>query len=387
MIVCGVPIEVLIVTVLVTTLRVATPLTLGALSGLFCERSGVVNIAIEGMMLMGAFSAYAVGTITSNIWLGVLAAPLSAALLAALHALLSVTFKIDQIISGTVVNILAFGMTGYFYDQYYARNAPPVGSLPTWEIPFLSEIPVYGNLFSHQPIIWTALLLVAVVHFVIFYTRWGLRTRAVGEHPRAADTVGINVFFMRYANVIIGGGIAGLAGAYFIAEVSSFTPGITAGRGFISLAALIFGKWTPFGAWGAALLFGLSSAAQINIQQCETGTVAGGGFLDILGGIPTWMVVVVAVLIIGLAALKRLNATRPQALPSWLSVFATRAPLGIISAMLIGLLLLGPLVVALRQYNLLQLIGILPYLVTIVVLAGLVGRATPPAAIGIPYEK
>jgi ABC-type uncharacterized transport system permease subunit len=387
MIVCGVPIEVLIMTVLVTTLRVATPLTLGALSGLFCERSGVVNIAIEGMMLMGAFSAYAVGTITGNIWLGVLAAPLSAALLAALHALLSVTFKIDQIISGTVVNILAFGMTGFFYDQYYARNAPPIGSLPIWEIPFLSQLDPYGGLFSHQPIIWAALILVAVVHFVIFYTRWGLRTRAVGEHPRAADTVGVNVFFMRYANVIIGGGIAGLAGAYFIAEVSSFTPGMTAGRGFIALAALIFGKWTPFGAWGAALLFGLASAAQINIQQCDTGTAAGSSFLDLLGGIPTWMVVVVAVLIIGLSALKRLNAMRPESLPSWLSAFASRTPLGIVSAMLIGLLLLGPLVVTLRQYNLIQLIGILPYLVTIVVLAGLVGRATPPAAIGIPYEK
>ena len=387
MIVCGVTIDSLFVTVLVTTLRVATPLTLGALSGLFCERSGVVNIAIEGMMLLGAFSAYAVGSITGSIWLGLLAAVLSAGMLAALHALLSVTFKIDQIISGTVVNILAFGMTGYFYDQYYARNAPPVSRLPIWEIPFLSQLDVYDKLFAHQPIIWAALLLVAVVHFVLFYTRWGLRTRAVGEHPRAADTVGINVFFMRYANVIIGGSIAGLAGAYLVAEVSSFSPGMTAGRGFIALAALIFGKWTPFGAWGAALLFGLASSAQINIQQCDTGTAAGSSFLDLLGGIPTWMVVVVAALIISLAALKRLNAMRPEALPSWLSAFASRTPLAIVSAMLIGLLLLGPLVVTLRQYNLLQLIGILPYLVTIVVLAGLVGRSTPPAAVGIPYDK
>lgn len=308
MTICGIPIEVLIATVLATTLRFATPLTLGAISGLYCERSGVVNIAIEGMMLMGAFSAYVVGVTSGSLWAGVVAAMLTAALLAALHALLSVTFKVDQIISGTVVNILAFGITGFFFDQYYARNSPTTGRLPTWELPFLADIPEFGRLFQQHAIVWGALALVAITHFVLFYTRWGLRTRAVGEHPRAADTVGINVFFMRYANVIIGGAIAGLGGAYFIAEVSTFSSGMTAGRGFIALAALIFGKWTPFGAWGAALLFGLSSAIQINIQQCGVAVPA-------------------------------------------------------------------------------QFIGMIPYVVTIVVLAGVVGRAIPPAAIGVPYEK
>jgi len=308
MTICGIPIEVMIATLMATTLRVATPLTLGAMSGLFCERSGVVNIAIEGMMLMGAFSTFVVGAATDSLWLGIVAGMISAALLALLHAVLSVTFKVDQIISGTVVNILAFGITGFFYDQYYSRNAPSPPRFDRFDIPFLVDIPVFGQLFNQQPIVWFALILVAVAHFVLFFTRWGLRTRAVGEHPRAADTVGINVFRMRYINVMIGGLIAGLGGAYFIAEVSIFSPGMTAGRGFIALAALIFGKWTPLGAWGATLLFGFAQAIQINIQRCGVDIPA-------------------------------------------------------------------------------QIIGMLPYVVTIVVLAGAVGRANPPAALAIPYEK
>jgi len=305
---CGVPIEVLIASLLATTLRVATPLTLGALGGLFCERSGVVNIAIEGMMLWGAFCAYVAGSLTGSLWIGLVAALLMAAVMAALHALLSITFKVDQIISGTVINILAAGVTGFFYDQYFSRNAPSPGNLPVISIPFLQDIPVFGRLFQQEPVVWLALILVFVVHFVLFKTRWGLRTRAVGEHPRAADTVGINVYFMRYMNVLIGGAIAGLAGVYFITEVSVFSPGMTSGRGFIALAALIFGKWTPIGAWGAALLFGFAEALQINVQQCGVDVPA-------------------------------------------------------------------------------QIVGILPYVVTIVVLAGFVGRSTAPAAVGVPYEK
>ncbi len=305
---CGVPIEVLIASLLATTLRVATPLTLGALGGLYCERSGVVNIAIEGMMLWGAFCAYVAGSITGSLWIGLVAAFVAAGVMAALHALLAITFRVDQIISGTVINILALGFTGFFYDQYFSRNAPSPGPLPVLSIPFLQDIPVFGRLFQQEPVVWLALILVFVTHFVLFYTRWGLRTRAVGEHPRAADTVGINVFFMRYANVIIGGAIAGLGGAYLIVEVSVFSPGMTIGRGFIALAALIFGKWTPIGAWGAALLFGFADALQINIQQCGVDFPA-------------------------------------------------------------------------------QIVGILPYVVTIVILAGFVGRSTPPAADGIPYEK
>jgi simple sugar transport system permease protein len=314
MTICGIPIDILLASVLATTLRVATPLTLGALSGLYCERSGVVNIAIEGMMLMGAFSAYVVAVLTGSLWIGILGAIAGAALLAALHAALSITFKTDQIISGTVINILAIGLTTFFADQYFSRNAPSAGRIETWAIPGLSDIEVFGRLFVQQPVVWFALILVAVTQFVIYFTRWGLRTRAVGEHPRAADTVGINVFFMRYANVIIGGAIAGLAGSYFIVELAQFSPGMIAGRGFIALAALIFGKWTPLGAWGAALFFGLASAIQINIQQCG---------LEIRPGEP---------------------------FPN-------------------------------------QIIGMLPYILTIIVLAGAIGRSTPPAAVGVPYEK
>jgi simple sugar transport system permease protein len=305
---CGVALDILIASVLATTLRVATPLILGALGGLFSEKSGVVNIAIEGMMLTGAFSAYVAGAWSGSIWVGLLAAMASAGALAALHALISVSFKVDQIISGTVVNILAFGITGFLYDQYFATNAPGGGSVPILGIPILQDIEVWGRLFRHQPVVWISVILVISAHVVIFFTRWGLRTRAVGEHPRAADTVGVNVYRVRYINVIIGGAIAGLGGAYLIAEVSTFSPGMTIGRGFIALAALIFGKWTPLGAWGAALLFGFTQALQINIQQCGVDFPA-------------------------------------------------------------------------------QIIGMLPYVVTIVVLAGVVGRSTPPAALSVPYDK
>src|SRR5947209_2392725 len=150
--VCGVPVQVLIAAILATTLRVATPLTLGALGGLFSERSGVVNIAIEGMMLMGAFSAFVVGALTNSFFIGVLAALIAAALMALLHAVLSVTFRVDQIISGTVVNILALGITGFFFDQYFSQNAPNAGTVPSWDIPFLSKIPVFGQLFSQEPV-------------------------------------------------------------------------------------------------------------------------------------------------------------------------------------------------------------------------------------------
>ncbi|HEX8221745.1 MAG TPA: ABC transporter permease, partial [Chloroflexia bacterium] len=316
---CGTPLDILIASVLATTIRVATPLTLGAMGGLFCERSGVVNIAIEGMMLIGAFSAYVVGALTGSLWLGLLGAILAAALMGLLHAVLSVTFKVDQIISGTVINILAFGFTGFFYDQFFNRNAPSAGKLPTLSIPFLSDIPVWGRLFQHQPVVWSALLMVAVAHFVFFFTPWGLRTRAVGEHPRAADTVGINVFFMRYANVIIGAGIAGLGGAYFTAEVSGFSPGVTGGRGFIALAALIFGNWKPINALGATLLFGFTQSLQINIQQCVSA-----------------------------------SGTSASDLPF---------------------------------FFLPQIVGLLPYVATIIVLAGFVGRSSPPAAVGVPYDK
>ncbi|MFN2190469.1 MAG: ABC transporter permease [Candidatus Promineifilaceae bacterium] len=252
----------------------ATPIALGAFAGLFSERSGVVNIAIEGMMLTAAMSAAFASAYTGSLYWGLIAALLSGALMAALHAVLSIRFKMNQIISGTVINFLAWGLTGHLYQTYLVPPHWPgsVGTLQNIEIPILSDIRIFdydlGEIFFNQgPIVLTMLVLAFVIHYVLFYTPWGLRMRSVGEHPEAADTLGINVFFTRYTNVIIGGTLAGLAGAWMTLEwIDNFTIRMTTGRGFIALAALIFGRWTPFGALGAALLFGLANAIQIKLQ-------------------------------------------------------------------------------------------------------------------------
>ncbi|RLC90678.1 MAG: ABC transporter permease [Chloroflexi bacterium] len=325
---------VIVVSMLATTISVATPLTLGALSGIYCERAGVVNIGIEGMMLASAFfgwfGAIYLNTILKvapmpSLLLGVVAAILTGGLLGLLHAVLSVTYKVDQIIGGTVINILAIGITGFLNRQLFFEKGSIFGGevphapgvLPRFHIPLLADLPLVGRVFEQQPIAVSAVVLVLVTHFVLFYTRWGLRTRAVGEHPRAADTVGINVARMRYANVIIGGLIAGLAGAYFTLEsVPSFEPLMTNGRGFISLAAMIFGNWSPFGAWASALVFGAAQALQINLQFF-----------------------------------------REQIPPQW--AFLQQA----------------------------YIVGLVPYLLTMVILTGIIGKTTPPAADGQPYEK
>jgi simple sugar transport system permease protein len=248
------------------TLRATVPLILGALSGILCERSGIVNIGIEGMMLAGAFGAF-VAKVATNDWplaasllLAVVVALLVGALMGLIHGVLSIRFRMDQIISGTVLIILATGFTSYLFD----RDAVAQGKFSAIPIPGLADIPVIGRiLFNNPPITYLALLLVVVVHIALFYTRWGLRTRAVGEHPRAADTVGINVNRYRYFNTMLGGMLAGLAGGFLVLEaVGQFQEGMTAGRGFISLAAMIFGNWNPFGALGASLLFGYTQALQ-----------------------------------------------------------------------------------------------------------------------------
>ena len=325
---------VIITSMLATTISVATPLTLGALSGIYCERAGVVNIGIEGMMLTSAFFGWIAAVYSSSILkiqdfpsllIGVVFGVLSGGLMALLHAVLSITYKVDQIIGGTVINILAIGITGFLNRQlFFEKNsvfggivphAP--GSLPSISIPLLADIPVFGRVFNQQLITWAAILLVFVTHIVLFKTRWGLRTRAVGEHPRAADTVGINVFFMRYINVIIGGMMAGLGGTYFTLEsVSSLEPLMTNGRGFISLAAMIFGNWTPFGAWSAALVFGAAQALQIKLQF----------FRDFI-----------------------------------------------------------PPSLAFLQIS--YVVGLIPYLLTMLILTGVIGKTIPPAADGQPYEK
>jgi general nucleoside transport system permease protein len=306
--------------------RVATPIAFAAFCGVMCERAGVVDIGIEGKLLMGAMVGYAVNLFAfqalkgsmgveaaGNLsrWLAVLGGVIASAILAALHAVVSIEFKVNQIISGTVVNILSLGVTGYFYRQFLAENLPAgPGTFPIMNIPFLGQIPFLGPiLFQQKPLTYIVFILVFAIQYVLFFTPWGLRTRAVGEHPRAADTLGINVFRTRYVNVLIGGVIAGFGGVWFTLEaVDVFNPGMTNGLGFIGLAAVIFGKWSPFGALLGALIFGLGNSV--------TSTV---------------------------------SIFRPD-IPS-------------------------------------QIPQMLPYLLTIIVLTGVVGRAVPPAADGEPYEK
>jgi simple sugar transport system permease protein len=248
------------------TLRATIPLVLGALSGILCERSGIINIGIEGMMLAGAFAAFVAKVATNSwplaasLWVGVAAALFIGGLMGLLHATFSIRFRMDQIISGTVIIILAAGFTSYLFN----RDAVAEGKFGPIAVPVLSKIPVVGEvLFNNPPITYMALILVVVVHVALFYTRWGLRTRSVGEHPRAADTVGIRVNRYRYINTTIGGMLAGLGGGFLVLEaVGQFQEGMTAGRGFISLAAMIFGNWMPFGALAASALFGYTQALQ-----------------------------------------------------------------------------------------------------------------------------
>jgi simple sugar transport system permease protein len=294
------------------TIRAAIPLTLGALCGILCERSGVINIGIEGMMLAGAFGAFVVKVATNSLPLGVSLALATAAalliggLMALMHAGLCIRFKVDQIISGTVIIILSLGLTTYLFDP----DASASGKYSDIAIPLLAKIPLLGDvLFNNAPITYMAIILVIFVNFMLFRNRWGLRTRAVGEHPRAADTVGIKVNRTRYINVVLGGMLAGLAGAFLVLEaVGQFKEGMTAGRGFISLAAMIFGNWTPFGAFGACILFGYTQAVQNEL------------------------------LLAGITIIPR------------------------------------------------HFIAMLPYVTTLVVLAGFAGTSRPPAAAGKPYE-
>jgi general nucleoside transport system permease protein len=300
---------------LASMLRYATPLTFAAIGGIFCERSGVVNIALEGMMLAGAFFGILAAQKTGSWELGLLAAMGAGAGLALIHAVFSIHLRADQIVSGTAINFLALGVTGYFFVDVYGQEGTPEGiprvpdiDLPLEKIPtgigdFLDDVLGHLNLM-----IWLSFLLLVVAYVVLFKTPIGLRIRAVGEHPRAADTVGISVYSIRYAAVIISGILAALGGAYLsIGFLGSFNENMTAGRGFIALAAVIFGAWRPFGAFAAALLFGFSSALA-------------------------------------------------QRLPEYSGSAAT-------------------------------LFQALPYVLTLIAVAGVIGRSIPPAASGRPYIK
>jgi simple sugar transport system permease protein len=291
----------------------ATPIALAALCGVISERSAVINIGIEGIMLMAAQAAVVAATLTHNLYVGLFAAILIGGLVAALHAYLVIRFKVDQVVSGVAINIFGAGFTAFMSSRFLQKSGDLLnnsGVFPVISIPGLAKIPILGPmLFENNIIIYLMILLVVAMHIMLFYTPWGLRTRAVGEHPKAADTLGVNVYLMRYVNVIIGGIIAGLGGAYFtIGSVGRFDEQMTSGKGFIGLAAMIFGKWNPFGAFTSSLIFGFADSLQVKLQILR---------------VP---------------------------IPSEFLLMA-------------------------------------PYIVTMVILTGVVGRAIPPAADGQPYEK
>ena len=300
-------------------LRFATPITFAAIGGMFSERSGVVNIGLEGMMLMGAFWG-AWGADKTGSWeLGILVAMAGGAALALVHAFFSIHVRSDQIVTGTAVNFLALGITGYAFIDIYGTDGTPTDlpAIPDVHLGFFKHIPPDGlgdfldNIFGQLNLmVWLSFVVLIAAYVVMFRTPIGLRIRSVGEHPRAADSVGISVYRTRYVAVTTSGALAALGGVYLsLGFVHSFSENMTAGRGFIALAALIFGNWRPFGAFGAALLFGFSSA-----------------FAPRLENVPAW-----------------------------------------------------------AQYG--TLFQALPYLLTLIAVAGIIGRSIPPAAIGRPYQK
>jgi ABC-type uncharacterized transport system permease subunit len=261
------------VNLLQNTLTGSIPLILGALAGCMCERSGVINIAIEGQLLVGAFTAAIVASV-SGVWLGLVTGSLAGGLLGAVLAVFSIKYFADQIILGVVLNVLALGLTNYLYDSILVthQGLNAANTFSVIKIPGLGNIPIIGPIFFNANIfLYITYAAIVFVQIGLFSTRWGLRVRAVGEHPTAADTVGIRVLGIRYSNVTMGGLLAGIGGAYLtVGSVGTFSPGMSSGLGYIALAAMIFGRWTPLGATAAALLFGFTEAggnilASINV--------------------------------------------------------------------------------------------------------------------------
>ncbi|MGQ4543546.1 ABC transporter permease [Dermabacteraceae bacterium P13088] len=264
-----------------TTLALAVPLVFGSLAGVLSERAGVVNIAIEGQLLFGAFGATLVGSMTGNPWLGVLAAPVVALGIGALLALFAVGYHVQQIIVGVVLNVFAIGLTSFFYSTFMRANPETFNAplrLPLLPIPGLSRIPVIGQvLFNQNILVYLMYVIVAVLTVALFKTRWGLRVRAVGEHPLAADTVGINVAATRWKNVLLGAAVAGLGGATLTLGTGvAFGENISAGKGYIALAAMILGRYHPIGALSAALFFAFADALQLRLGILGTAQVPEG---------------------------------------------------------------------------------------------------------------
>jgi simple sugar transport system permease protein len=251
-------------------IRMATPIVFASLGGIFSERVGVINIGLEGMMLASAFTGVTVSHYTGNPWLGVLAAVLMGGLIALFHAVLTVKFAGNQIVSGTGINIFAMGFTAYMSQVIWGSRgaSDSVPGIEDISIPLLVDIPVIGEIFgTHSPLVYIMVLATVLSYVVLFRTPLGLRIRAVGEHPTAAETAGIDVYRIKYLCVTVSGMLAGLGGAFLsLGHLNLFARGMTGGRGFIAMAAMIFGKWMPFGAFGASLLFGLADAMQMRLQ-------------------------------------------------------------------------------------------------------------------------
>ena len=269
------------------TIFLAVPLILGALGGILCERSGVVNVAIEGQMLSGAFAGALVASVFHNNGIGILGAMVAGGLVGVLLAVFAIKYLVNQVILGVVLNVFALGLTGFVYDALMApaadtyNNPTPMSAV---QIPVLGRIPFLGPLlFDQNWIVYITYVLIVAVQLALFRTRWGLRTRAVGEHPEAAETVGIKVRATRYRNVIVAGLVAGLAGAFLtLGTVGAFSKNISSGKGFIALAAVIFGRWSPRGALGAALLFGFADALQTVLSFIGTPVAIPSSFLAML---------------------------------------------------------------------------------------------------------
>jgi simple sugar transport system permease protein len=264
-----------VVNLLQGTFAGSIPIMLGALTGVICSRSGVINVAIEGQLLLGAFTAAIVASGTGSLWLGLLGGALAGSLVGLLLAVFAIGYRVDQVVLGVVINTLILGLTGYLYDDLMIPYQNTLNSPPTFsaiKIPLLGDIPVLGPIFFDSTIfLYLAYIALAGVQVGLFSTRWGLRTRAIGEHPVAADTVGIGVIAMRYRNVIAAGIIAGIGGAYFtIGSVGSFGKDMSSGEGYIALAAMIFGRYSPFGAVAAALLFGFTTQLQSILSTLNT---------------------------------------------------------------------------------------------------------------------
>lgn len=267
------------------SVTLAFPLIFGSLSGVLCERSGVVNIAIEGQLLFGAFAAAVAASLSGNAFVGLFAAAVAGALVSLVLAVFSIKYIVNQVIVGVVLNVLVSGLTGFLFSTVLSKDTARWNTaprLPTLRIPFLADIPIIGPILFDQSVVgYLMYLTLAAVYYGLFHTRWGLRTRAVGEHPKAADTLGVNVNRTRFFNVLLGGAVAGVGGSFFtLVSVSSFNRDITSGQGYIALAALILGRWNPIGAFFAALLFGFATNLQFVLSLL--GTTVPSQFLAML---------------------------------------------------------------------------------------------------------